>query len=92
MNMQIKKIVLEVLLLPFLPIRLGWKWSAGFTVKFGSGGGSSFLGRIVGTVLIAGVLYSLIGSGINAIVGKKDAPANVGAAPLQVEQATETAQ
>lgn len=89
--MKIFKIFLEIILLPFLPIRLGWKWSAGCTAKFSDGGESSFLGRIIGTVLIAGVLYSLIGSGINAVFGKKNAPANVETAPAQVEQTTEAA-
>ena len=75
-------IVKTILLLPLLPLRLAWKWSSGAKAtssgalwnkkdEFGNDiviekGGC--LPRLMGTVIIAAILYSLIGWAIMSIV------------------------
>ena len=76
------KIIKSILLLPFLPLRLAWRWSSG--AKVTSGGAlwnekdengndiilekGGCLPRLLGTVIIAGILYALIGWGIMSLV------------------------
>lgn len=76
------KIIANILLLPFLPIRLGWRWSSGAKVStkgalfnrhdrdgneiYVEKGGC--LPRLIGTAIIAGILYSLIGWGLQKIL------------------------
>lgn len=77
------KIMKRILLLPVLPIYLGWKWSSGakatsagalFSKKDALGreiivehGGC--LPRLIGTAIIAGILYSLVVWGVKAVLG-----------------------
>lgn len=66
------KILKNIILLPFLPLRLAWKWSSG--AKATSSGAlwnkkdengndiiiekGGCLPRLLGTIIIAGILYS----------------------------------
>ena len=68
------KIIKNIILLPFLTLRLAWKWSGG--TKVTSGGAlwnkkdeygndiviekGGCLPRILGTIIIAGILYAVI--------------------------------
>lgn len=76
------KILKEVVLLPFLPIRLGWRWSEGAKMstkgalfnkhdEFGNEiyvekGGC--LPRLMATAIVAGILYYGIAVGIRKIL------------------------
>lgn len=76
------KIIANILLLPFLPLRLGWRWSAGAKVSTQGGlfnrydrdGNEIYVEkggcvpRLIGTVIIAGILYSFIGWGLQKIL------------------------
>ena len=76
------KIIANTLLLPFLPIRLGWRWSSGSKVttkgalwnKHDRDGNEIYvekggcLPRLIGTAIIAGILYSIIGWGLLKIL------------------------
>ena len=76
------KLLLNIILLPFLPLRLAWKWSEGTTLKasgiiikrdrFGREvPGEKYRGclpRLIGTAFIAGILYGLIGWGIISLI------------------------
>lgn len=59
-------IVKNIILLPFLPLRLAWKWTAGAEIN----GSQHVLAHLIGTVIVAGILYSLIGWGIMSLVDK----------------------
>lgn len=64
------KLLKNIILLPFLPIRLGWRWSAGAKMKTNNGQEvDSAFARLIGTVIIAGLLYSAVGFGISKVVG-----------------------
>ena len=75
-------IIKNIILLPFLPLRLAWRWSSGAKattagalwnkkdaygndIVHESGG---CLPRLLGTVIIAGILYGLIGWGVMSLV------------------------
>lgn len=75
------KLLLNLILLPLLPLRLAWKWSEGTTLKssgiftkrdrFGREVADKYNGclpRLIGTVIIAGILYGLIGYGIRSLI------------------------
>ncbi len=57
-------IVKNIILLPFLPIRLAWRWSGGAAIN----GQQNGCAHVLGTVLISAVLYALIGWGIKALI------------------------
>ena len=68
------KIIKNIILLPFLPLRLAWRWSGG--AKITSAGAlwnkkdedgndiviekGGCLPRLLGTIIIAGILYAAI--------------------------------
>lgn len=71
------KLLKFIILLPILPIRLGWKWSEGAKIshtyrdgKIKNGRivyseeGDPFLGRLIGTAIIAGLMYYGIVQGL----------------------------
>ena len=78
------KILKNIILLPFLPIRLGWRWSAGAKASksylFGkkdrdgnivhSEKMDSSSSRLVGTIFIAGIIYYGVFQGISYVVEK----------------------
>ena len=49
-----------IVLFPFLPLVWAWKWSGGAAIN----GESNFFAHLIGCVIIAGILYSIIGFGI----------------------------
>ena len=49
-----------IVLFPFLPLVWAWKWSGGSAIN----GESNFFAHLIGCVIIAGILYSIIGFGI----------------------------
>ena len=57
-------IIKNIILLPFLPLRLAWKWSGGATIN----GRQNIFAHLIGTVIIAAILYGVIGWGIRALV------------------------
>ena len=57
-------IIKNILLLPFLPLRLAWKWSGGAAIN----GQQNGCAHVIGTVIVAAILYGLIGWGIMALV------------------------
>ena len=57
-------IVKNILLLPFLPLRLAWKWSGGAAINDQQNG----CAHVIGTVIVAVILYGLIGWGIVSLV------------------------
>lgn len=74
--MRIVKIIFKVILFPLWPIFIGWKVAGalGFSVSTGSwSGGSSdagpFIGRLVGTVVIAGLIYYGVFMALTHVLG-----------------------
>ena len=59
-------VIKNVILLPFLPIRLAWKWSSASAIN----GQPSGCAHVLGTIIVAAILYSLIGWGCMKILGK----------------------
>ena len=59
-------IIKNILLLPFLPLRLAWKWSSETTLN-GRGGGCA---HVFGFLIVSAILYGLIGWGIMKLLGK----------------------
>lgn len=59
-------LIKNIILLPFLPLRLAWKWSGGSAIN----GHQNMFAHLIGTVIVAGILYSLIGWGIMSLVDK----------------------
>ena len=57
-------IIKNIILLPLLPLRLAWKWSGGSEIN----GQKSGCAHVLGAVIVAGIIYGLIGWGIMAIV------------------------
>ena len=57
-------IVKNIILLPFLPLRLAWKWSGGAKIN----GQQNGCAHVIGCVIVAVILYGLIGMGIEALV------------------------
>ena len=49
-----------IVLFQFLPLVWAWKWSGGAAIN----GESNFFAHLIGCVIIAGILYSIIGFGI----------------------------
>ena len=59
-------IIKNILLLPFLPLRLAWKWSSETKLN-GQGGGCA---HVFGFLIVSSILYGLIGWGIMKLLGK----------------------
>ena len=59
-------VIKNILLLPFLPLRLAWKWSSATTIN-GQGGGCA---HVLGTIIVAGILYGGIIWGIMKLLNK----------------------
>lgn len=59
-------IIKNIILLPFLPLRLAWKWSSGAKINGQEGGCAHVIGALIGAV----ILYGLIGWGITSLVEK----------------------
>ena len=57
-------IIKTIILLPFLPLRLAWKWSSGAEMN----GQQNGCAHVIGTVIVAGILYGLIGWGVMSLV------------------------
>ena len=57
-------IIKNIILLPFLPFRLAWKWSGSTAIN----GQQNIFAHLIGTVIIAAILYGVIGWGIRALV------------------------
>ena len=57
-------IIKNIILLPFLPISLAWKWSSGAAMN----GQPNGCAHVIGFLIVAGILYGLIGWGIMALV------------------------
>ena len=57
-------IIKNVILLPLLPLRLAWKWSSGAAMN----GQPNGCAHLIGCLIIAGIMYGLIGWGIMALV------------------------
>ena len=57
-------IIKNIILLPFLPLRLAWKWSSEAKLN----GQPSGCAHVIGTIIVAGILYGLIGWGIMSLV------------------------
>jgi len=57
-------IIKNIILLPLLPLRLAWKWSGDSAIN----GQKSGCAHVLGTVIVAGILYGLIGWGIMSLV------------------------
>ncbi len=51
-------------MLPFLPIKLAWKWTSGAQINGQQNGFAHFIGFLI----VAGILYSLIGWGIMSLI------------------------
>lgn len=51
------KVLLWIILLPLLPIRLGWKWSRGISSKTNDGKEIPGLGRLIMTCIYAMIIY-----------------------------------
>ena len=69
------KVLLWIILLPLLPIRLGWKWSKGATLK--TFDGDEILpgvGRLIMTFIYAIIMYGLIGGPIIKVGAKSPTP------------------
>lgn len=75
--MIIMKVLLNIILLPLLPLRLAWRWTGGakasWTTKDRYGrdvvmkqGGC--LPHVLGTLVIAGLLYAIIGVCIQKVM------------------------
>ena len=58
-------IIKNIILLPLLPLRLAWKWSGGTEIN----GQQNGCAHVIGCVIVAGILYGLIGWGIQALIG-----------------------
>ena len=59
-------IIKSIILLPFLPLRLAWKWSSETKLN-GQGGGCA---HAIGFLIVAVLLYGLIGWGIMSLIEK----------------------
>ena len=59
-------IIKNIIMLPFLPIRLAWKWSAATAIN----GQQNGCAHVIGFLIVTGILYGLIGWGIMKILGK----------------------
>ena len=57
-------IIKNIILLPLLPLRLSWKWSGGAAIN----GQQNGCAHVIGCVIVAGILYGLIGWGIMSLV------------------------
>jgi hypothetical protein len=57
-------IIKKIILLPFLPIKWAWKWSAGAKINGQENGFAHFIGFLI----LAAALYSMIGWGVRSIV------------------------
>lgn len=57
-------IIKNIILLPFLPLRLAWKWSSETKIN-GQAGGCA---HVIGTIIISVILYGLIGWGIMSLI------------------------
>ena len=57
-------IIKNIILLPFLPIKLAWKWSSETQVNGQAGGCAHVIGFLIVTV----ILYGLIGWGIMSLI------------------------
>ena len=57
-------IIKNIILLPLLPLRLAWKWSGDTKIN----GQKSGFAHVIGCVIVAGILYGLIGCGIETLV------------------------
>ena len=49
--------IVKLILIPFWPIFIGWKLSAGTVAKTNDGTEHPILGRLIGTVIVAGLIY-----------------------------------
>ena len=59
-------IIKNIIMLPFLPIRLAWKWSAATAIN----GQQNGCAHVIGFLIVTVILYGLIGWGIMKILGK----------------------
>ena len=59
-------IIKNIILLPFLPLRLAWKWSAATAIN----GQQNGCAHVFGFLIVASILYGLIGWGIMKLLGK----------------------
>ena len=57
-------VIKSILLLPFLPLRLAWKWSGGAAIN----GQQNGCAHVLSFLIVAAILYSLIGWGIMTLV------------------------
>lgn len=57
-------VIKNILLLPFLPLRLAWRWSSEAKIN----GVQNGFAHLLGTIIIAVILYSLIGWGIMTLI------------------------
>lgn len=57
-----------IILFPFLPLKWAWQWSGGSTISSGSGESGGFFAHLIGFLIIAGILYSVIGWGIMKVL------------------------
>ena len=57
-------IMKNIVMLPFLPIKLAWKWTSGAQINGQQNGFAHFIGFLI----VAGILYSLIGWGIMSLI------------------------
>lgn len=57
-------IIKNIVMLPFLPIKLAWKWTSGAQINGQQNGFAHFIGFLI----VAGILYSLIGWGIMYLI------------------------
>ena len=93
------KILINIILLPFLPIRIGWKLSAGARMSnetlFGkvkngrivhSEEGDSCLARLIGTAFVAGVIYYGVVQGVAYFVKKSSPKSEVNQSPVVEQQ------
>lgn len=76
------KILVWILTIPFLPVKLGWRWSKGVVAQTSDGTQMPGLGRLIMTFLYSMLLYGIIFKVIGVLVGpiavpNKDSSSNI---------------
>ena len=58
------RLLLNIILLPFLPLRLAWKWSTGAKIN----GQVNGFAHVLATIIVSSIFYGLIGKAFSTLI------------------------